>query len=222
MELFCTISIGDTAMSRTLTAEHKAKITGRKRIDIDLEKIKKLYIEDNLYAKEIAKKYNCNSNTIIRRLKEQDIKIYRNSPTIKSNNKRRDIIKKKMKLGYLPTIIGWWKGREHTEEHNNKIGKANKGEHNFMYGRRGKDHPGWKGGIKNINNERNSIEYREWRSMVFGRDNFTCQSCFKRGTYLEAHHIKSWKDYPELRFDINNGVTLCKECHREIHSTKIK
>ena len=38
--------------------------------------------------------------------------------------------------------------------------------------------------------------------------------CRKVGVYLTAHHIKSWKNYPELRFDINNGITLCEDCHK--------
>lgn len=58
-----------------------------------------------------------------------------------------------------------------------------------------------------------SFEYRNWRINVFKRDSFTCQICRKVGVYLEAHHIKSWSKYPELRLDVNNGITLCKECH---------
>jgi len=61
-------------------------------------------------------------------------------------------------------------------------------------------------------------EYRDWREAVFTRDNWTCQKCgvrSKKGktVYLEAHHIKSWVEYPKLRYEVNNGVTLCYECH---------
>ena len=71
----------------------------------------------------------------------------------------------------------------------------------------------WKGGNKRRREGYYNSTYRKWRMNVFLRDNFTCQFCQKRGCYLEAHHIKPWADYPKLRFDINNGVTLCKDCH---------
>src|SRR6478736_6398514 len=62
---------------------------------------------------------------------------------------------------------------------------------------------------------RTSLEYKEWRTKVFERDNYTCQNCNSRGNRLSADHIKPFCNYPELRFDINNGKTLCVDCHRK-------
>lgn len=70
---------------------------------------------------------------------------------------------------------------------------------------------------KGIQDYRQTKEYRDWRSMVFERDNFTCQICGKVGGSLNAHHIKKFNEYPKLRFEVSNGVTLCEKCHRELH-----
>lgn len=64
---------------------------------------------------------------------------------------------------------------------------------------------------------RRSTEYRLWRKAVFMRDGFTCQICGSHGVMLNAHHIKSYAAYPELRFDISNGITLCEVCHKKLH-----
>ena len=66
--------------------------------------------------------------------------------------------------------------------------------------------------------DRKSPEYRKWRMSVFVRDNYTCQICGKVGGNLNAHHIKHFATNIDLRFDVNNGITLCYECHKELHS----
>lgn len=58
------------------------------------------------------------------------------------------------------------------------------------------------------------IEYKRWRKAVFERDNYTCQMCGKRGEYLQADHIMPWALFPELRYDVDNGRTLCIPCHK--------
>ena len=62
----------------------------------------------------------------------------------------------------------------------------------------------------------NTWEYTDWRNKVFQRDNWTCQTCRNRG-YVQSHHIKEWSKFPEDRFNVNNGVTLCIECHKLVH-----
>lgn len=64
---------------------------------------------------------------------------------------------------------------------------------------------------------RSTKEYKEWRSSVFERDKYTCQECGQVGGSLEAHHIKPFALYEDLRFEVNNGLTLCVGCHRELH-----
>lgn len=64
---------------------------------------------------------------------------------------------------------------------------------------------------------RKSTQYKEWRQSVFQRDKFQCQRCGSSKD-LHPHHIKYFSLFPELRFDINNGLTLCSICHGKEHN----
>lgn len=81
----------------------------------------------------------------------------------------------------------------------------------------------WKGGITSLNEMvRKSSEWKKWRESVFARDNWTCQHCNSRGIFLHPHHKKpvatciKTGDLESI-FDINNGLSLCVECHRDVH-----
>lgn len=81
---------------------------------------------------------------------------------------------------------------------------------------KGEDHYKWKADRTTLANrqERNDMAYKEWRKQVRVRDGFMCKmqngDCNGK---IEAHHILSWKEYPELRYQINNGITLCHAHH---------
>lgn len=79
---------------------------------------------------------------------------------------------------------------------------------------RGEGNHFWRGGVHDKNDAiRHSREYKKWRTSVYERDDFTCQCCGVRGVELNAHHLNSFSSYPELRFNIDNGITLCINCH---------
>jgi len=102
-----------------------------------------------------------------------------------------------------------------SEEWRRKMSESQKGE---------KGH-NWQGGKTSINKGiRKSVDYKLWKEAVFKRDDFTCQECHVRGGILHSHHIKPFSLFPELRFDISNGQTLCKKCHEqtETYGNKIK
>ena len=90
----------------------------------------------------------------------------------------------------------------------------------FMKTKVGEKANNWRGGISRAyKTGYNSIQYKEWRKKTFERDNYTCQDCgihASEAGYLTAHHIKSWSKYPELRFKISNGITLCENCHSKV------
>ncbi len=128
---------------------------------------------------------------------------------------------------------GFWTGKTLSEEHIKKMSESHKGE-NHRVGKHlspqtiekirqsrkylvGEKSCNWKGGITPENRRiRTSIEFRLWREAVFARDNWTCHDCGQRGGQdLHAHHIKPFAQFPDLRLAINNGITLCKKCHRK-------
>lgn len=62
-------------------------------------------------------------------------------------------------------------------------------------------------------------EYRDWKIQVHIKDDHTCLKCKKKGGRgIVAHHIHNWDRYPDLRYDVQNGATLCKKCHRRFHN----
>ena len=62
----------------------------------------------------------------------------------------------------------------------------------------------------------NTPQYKKWRKAVVERDRYICRLCWSTEE-IEAHHILYWSEYPESRFDTNNGLTLCRECHCAVH-----
>ena len=84
---------------------------------------------------------------------------------------------------------------------------------------KGKNNPNWRNGISTeANIVRTSAEYERWKKTVFKRDDFTCQLCGIRGGDLNAHHILSFRDFPEYRLTVDNGITYCVECHDIVSS----
>lgn len=110
------------------------------------------------------------------------------------------------------------KGIPRSDEVRFKISQSGK-----KVAKRGAENHNWKGGTTSENKlARLTFDYQEWRNNVFERDNYICQHCgYDKGNIIEAHHIKLFKKYKELRFVVDNGITLCKYCHREMHRKKI-
>ncbi len=102
------------------------------------------------------------------------------------------------------------KGKHHKPESLKKMSESKMGQNS------GPDHYRYISDRSKLNktNIRGDSGYTEWRKQVWLRDNFTCKianpNCQGR---LEAHHILGWKEYPELRYEINNGITLCHAHH---------
>lgn len=61
-----------------------------------------------------------------------------------------------------------------------------------------------------------SGRYRRWRNAVLKRDNYTCQWCKTIEKPMRVHHILMWSKYPKKRYKLNNGITLCIDCHKDV------
>ena len=116
--------------------------------------------------------------------------------------KHSEEAKQKIKLSKL--------GKKLTKEHINSLIKSHLGK--FI----GESSPRWIKDRTKLSNygKKNGFEYAKWRKEVYTRDNWKCKinngDCIGR---IEAHHILNWKDFPKLRYDINNGITLCHYHH---------
>lgn len=134
--------------------------------------------------------------------------------------KHSEKTKKKISESHGGEKSSWW-GKKHTEEEKRKIGLNTKGE----------NHWNWKGGKTPLTKLiRRCPQYRQWRDDVFERDNWTCQFCdIRGGIEINADHIKPFsfildeynittineaENCAEL-WNINNGRTLCINCHRQ-------
>lgn len=133
---------------------------------------------------------------------------YRKKQTKSHSGKRGPLSEEtRKKIGLANSIA--LRGYKHTEE-----SRKNNSESKKKLVLEGKHHL-WRGGITPINRAiRISFPYRVWRRSVLERDGYKCTWC-STNDKLQADHIKPFSTFPELRFDINNGRTLCIDCHRK-------
>lgn len=128
-----------------------------------------------------------------------------------------------------PGVKNPFAGRKHTPETKARIGKesarpkpALRGAGNGMYGRTGPQNPRYVDGSSTQRRaDTATAEYRNFAVRIYERDAYTCRRC---GTTRSGprticiHHVKPWAGNPELRWDENNVITLCKPCHDYVHS----
>ena len=139
-----------------------------------------------------------------------------------SSERRKALIGRKFSSEHAEKISMANKGKKKppfSKEHRKKLSETHKGSKSYL----------WKGGITSLTqNIRACFKYRQWRSDVFTRDDFTCVLCGERGVYIEADHypkmfleifqenkIKSFEEALNCEefWNINNGRTLCRKCH---------
>lgn len=173
---------------------------------INKELIENLYINEKKSIREIGNLYRKSPKQVSRYLKMFNIKARPFSTRgLSSWNKgmpMKSSSKKKLSLSHI--------GKKIPIEIRKKMGS--KKEKN----------PSWKGGITPANRlARATVEYKLWRDAVYRRDKYICQKCLKRcGKDINAHHIKHFASHPEFRTSIENGITLCGNCHKKEHKSR--
>jgi len=186
------------------------------------------YVNEELSTKDIGEMLGCNPETVRNAL-------------IKFETPRRHYLTEaqRKKVGDAERgEKGHFFGKRLSDEHKKKISdghtqfwtnnpdarkeKSNERKQFFMDNPdkclSGENNPNWKGGITKWRIQLwHSETYKNWRYSVFKRDKHVCQMCGARGE--EAHHIKPVRDHKNdlSILDINNGITLCKDCHRSVN-----
>jgi hypothetical protein len=174
------------------------------QIEIEKELLNSLYWGNQYSLKMISELCNITVSSIYRMMIEYNIE--------RRSRKESHIYKRKPTSGaFKKGHISFFKGKTSLEDSRIPHGET---------------HGMWKNNSTLLNYGKNGRRLKQgylekkWRKQVYLRDNYICQICKQRGTYLNAHHIKSWKEYPDERFNINNGITLCSNCHILIHKKR--
>ena len=208
----------------------------------DNERIKKLY-QDGKSLRDIATITGFGANTVKRRLQSLHVKLRHKNEADKDKNswwqKKEYLYKKyideelstteisklvdassgtvrtwlvKFAIPTRPTGGAYKIGTKMSDESRRKMSVAKKGKYT------GAENPNWRGAeITDEVRERRSYNAKVWRQECVTRDEFTCTVCGSQEN-LHVHHILPFATHPDRRWDINNGQTVCSNCHEKIHN----
>ena len=162
-----------------------------------------------------------NSPNIASWIKNLGIELRKGSEAAKvgwiDNEERRKLSSKIMKENISKMKID--RSFMQTKEYKKKQSEIHKGDKNGMFGVTGENHHNWNPNKTHEQRakERSTGKERGWRIAIFQRDKRICRKCGVEKRKIVAHHINSYDIHEKERYDINNGVTLCEECHKDFH-----
>ncbi len=184
--------------------------------------LQKEYIDNHKTIKDVAQEYDTSQMTVRKYLKVVGIAI---------RPKGAWMIGRKFSEETKRKIADRMRGKKYSKETKRKVSIASSKRRwsdaqreKFIKSfrsnpnNRGRKPWNWQGKSSKQTRIRKSAKYKEWRLAVYQRDGFRCVGCGdERGHNLQAHHKMSFAGYPDSRFDVSNGVTLCKKCHGKMH-----
>lgn len=213
-------------------------MSGKVFIHVDGELLRDLYEVQRLTTRQIAARTGVSFRTILRRLQKFGItprepgperhEKLRDGQWLKSEYEKKSCQQIADEIGASCRVVTSWlenhgiarrprnqhKGKTWSAEIRQNMATAKKGK------LLGEENPNWRGGAVNPNTRlRVSYQSKEWSKLVRERDGQKCVQCGATGR-LHAHHIKPWKLFTELRFEVSNGTTLCPPCHQKAHGWK--
>jgi len=201
------------------------------------ELLENLYVTENLTTRQIEARTGISSSTLARYLHKYNIQpkpqggkphmVLRDGDWLRRKyiEEGKSTTQIASEIGASPKVVNDWLSRHDiqtrnagsTKGHNRNTPEARAKMSVAKKGRYiGPDNWNWKGGDNKPSAERRSYQAKVWRNAVRDRDGWKCRHCGATGR-LHAHHIKPWKTHPELRFDLDNGLTLCVPCHEQVH-----
>lgn len=185
-----------------------------------------LYITQTKTVREISQIIygkKTNSSVILNYLHYFDIPIRHGSEAIKTqyingkDTERKMFSSQNAKINLNSREV---KNIMQTNEYKDKCRQSKLGNKNGMFGVTGENHPQWNPDRTHEQRvlERKTLKDKQWRQVVFKKDNYTCQCCGDSiGGNLNAHHLDSYNWCKDKRYDIDNGITLCNDCHKLFH-----
>lgn len=175
---------------------HGSYLKTKLKYNIEQELLWALYWGNKHSLRKIGRLFDTDSHTIRRRMDLYDIPIRNRSETA-------ELFDNYHVIGKSP----WNKDKTHKED-----GRIPSGDKSG----------GWIDGRSSENEyQRKCKSMKDWRNQVFERDGYRCQICHEVSGKLNAHHIKSFAEYPDDRFNVDNGITLCKDCHKWVHNLNV-
>lgn len=202
----------------------------------------RLYVIERKTSREIAECSGVSFRTVLRKLHENNISVrnrgnehiqeLHDADWLKSEyiGKSRSTIDIATQLNTHPSLVSHWLKRHKLiarprNQHKGRLW-SKQVRHNMSNAKKGRllreSNPNWRGGEVNENVRlRASTQSKNWSKQVRQRDKHRCVKCGDNKK-LHAHHIKPWNKYPELRYDLENGITLCVVCHQIEHGFKFK